>query len=362
MGALPSVPGVVLVRHLDRPATWRGRADGDDVDVTVLVVGPDPDLRRAALAALLPLTGVGARSVTLCRDGVAVICPALDGRLLDDLPPLEPGHAVFVGTAVAQALARVHARGLTWGGNLSELLVADDGTVLMPLHDVAARRLAGARATAADDAAAVRALLTRRCPDLPPLPDDLAGLRRRLRRVARPRALVLAGSGLHPVPRRRWLIVATPVAVGAVAAVGWVSARHPNPAAAISANRTGTDVTDWAAVIDRIDRARVAAFVGAGPMTAADAPGSPALAADTATATALRAKAPRTVPPTPIVTTVAVVRAGTTSTVHVTDTLPAYDYRDAAGRSLGSVSPRGPHTWTVTLVSTSAGWRVQQVS
>ncbi|MGH3744394.1 MAG: hypothetical protein ACRDTP_05995, partial [Mycobacteriales bacterium] len=192
MDVMPSVPGALLARALDRPATWRGRSGDDEVDVTVLTVGADLDLRRAALASIAPLTGIGARSVTLCRDGVAVICPALDGRRLDDLPPLEAGHAVFVGTVVAQALSRVHGTGLTWGGDLSELLVADDGAVLMPLHGVAARRLAGQRATVADDVASLRALLARRCPVLPALPDDLPALRRRLRRVARPRRLVLA--------------------------------------------------------------------------------------------------------------------------------------------------------------------------
>jgi hypothetical protein len=362
MDVLPSVPGVVFSRALDRPATWRGRAEGDDVDVTVLTVGPDPDLRRAALAALTPLTGVGARSVTLCRDGVAVVCAALDGRGLDDLPPLEQGHAVFVGTAVAQTLTRMHAHGLVWGGDLTELLVADDGAVVMPLHAVAARRLAGERATLADDVAALRTMLARRCPDLPPLPDDLAGLRRRLRRVARPRRPVLAGDRRRAHVRRRWLVVAAPVVLAGVAVAGWTSARHPGPAPDISAAETGTGTPDWTAVIDRIDRARVAAFVGAGPMTAADATGSSALATDTATAAALRARAPRTVPPTPIVTGTVLVQAGTTTTVRVTDTLPAYDYRDAAGRSLGAVAARGPHTWTVVLVSTSAGWRVRQVS
>lgn len=150
------------------------------------------------------------------------------------------------------------------------------------------------------------------------------------------------------------------MAVAAVALVGWVSARRPAPAPDVAAAPVGS--TEWIAVIDRLDRARVAALVGAGPMTAVDAPGSPALAADTATATALRTQAPRTVPPTPIVSAVAVVRSGTMTTLHVTDALPAYDYRDAAGRSLGSVAARGRHTWTVTVVSTPAGWRVRQVS
>jgi hypothetical protein len=361
MGALPSVPGVVVGAALERPSTWRGRVDGDDVDVTVLVVGPDPDLRRAALAALTPLIGVGARAVTLCRDGVAVICPALDGRRLNDLPPLDPGHAVFVGTAVAQALERVHARGLTWGGDLSELLVSDDGAVVLPLHGLAARRLAGERATVADDVSSLRALLTRHCRELPPLPDDLAALRRRLRRTARPRRLVLAG-GQQPVRRRLWLFATAPVAIAGVAVVGWASVGHPAPAPDVTGAPARAEKPDWAAVVRQLDRARVAALVGAGPMTAADAAGSPALATDTATATQLRTTAPRTVPPTPIVTAVAVVRTGTTTTVHVTDTLPAYDYRDAAGRSLGSIAARGPHTWTVTLVSTPTGWRVRQVS
>lgn len=361
MSDVPSVPDVVVGGALDRPATWRGRAGADDVDVTVLAVGPDPDLRRAALAALSPLTGVGARSVTLCRDGVAVVCPALDGCPLDDLPPLEPGHAVFVGTAVAEALSRVHARGLTWGGDLSELLVGDDGTVLMPLHGLAARRLAGERATVADDGASLRGLLARRCPDLPPLPGDLAALRRQLRRTARPRPLVLAGS--RRPRRRRRLLVAAPLAVALAALAGWQSARHAGPRPDLASVRPDSAAApSWTVTVDTLDRARVVGLVGAGPLTAADARGSAALAADTEAAAVLHAKAPRTVPPTPIVTAVDVVRTGATTTLRVTDTLPAYDYRDAAGRSLGSVPRRGPHTWTVTLVSTPAGWRVQQVS
>lgn len=353
---MPSVPGVVLARALDRPATWRGRLGGDTVDVTVLTVGADPDVRRAALAALSPLTGIGARSVTACRDGVAVICPALEGRPLHDLPPLEVGHAVYVGNAVAQALSRVHERGLTWGGDLSELLVSADGAVLMPLHGVAARRLAGERATVADDVASLRALLARRCPGLPALPADLTALRRRLRRAARPRRPVLAAGA--DARRPRWWLAALPVAAAVVAVAGWVSVRPSSPPPDIAPARP----VDWAAVVGALDRARVAGLAGAGPMTAADAPGSPALAADTATAAALRDKAPRTVPPTPVVTAVALVRGGPTTLLRVTDTLSAYDYRDATGRALGSVPARGPHTWTVTLVATPVGWRVRQVS
>lgn len=352
----PSVPGVEISGALGRPGTWRGRTEGGDVDVTVLAVDPDPDRRRAALAALSPLTGLGAQAVILCRDGVAVICPAQDGTPLADLPQLELGHAVHVGTAVAQVLLRAHARGIAWGGDLSDVLVTDGGEVLMPLHGVGERRLAGEPATAAADADALRSLLARRCPGLPPLPDDLPALRRRLRRVARPRRPVLAGQP-PPAPRARWLVAALPLALVAAALVGWVSARRPAPHADVVA----AAAPDWAAVVGRLDRARSAALAGSGPMTAADAPGSPALEADLATAAALLTAAPRTVPPTPVVRHVTVLRPGRVTTLQVTDTLRAYDYRNAAGRVVGSVPARGPHTWTVTVVTTPDGWRVREI-
>lgn len=361
MEGLPSVPGVVVTRSSGRPATWRGRVGGDEVDVIVLEVGPDPELRRAALAAVAPLTQVGARSVTLCRDGVAVICPTLSGTPLDALPPLEPGHAVFVGSSVAQVFSRLHERGLAWGGDLSELLVAGDGSVLMPLHGLAARRVAGERPSAEDDVTALRALLARRCPDLSPLPGDLAGLRRRLRRAARPRRLVLAGSE-PPTRLRWWWLALLPVAVAGAAVAGWMSVRPASPRTDVVPARASGGLPAWTAVVDRLDRARAAALAGTGPLSAADAPGSPALLADSRTAAALRARAPGTVPPVPVVAAVAVVRAGPTTMLRVTDSLPAYVYRDGAGRPLGSVPARGPRTWTVTVVRTAAGWRVRQVS
>lgn len=367
MAALPPVPGVVLERALDRPATWRGRAGGDPVDVTVLPVGPDPDLRRAALAALAPLTGVGARSVVLCHDGVAVVCPAADGRSLADLPPLEPGHASYVGIAVARALSRFHERGLGWGGDLSELLVGDDGSVRLPLHGVAARRLGGARVTAGDDVTALRTLLARRCPQLPVLPADLAAMRRKLRRTARPRPLVLAGHRPPDAssPRRARLALAAVLVVGTAvaAAVGWFSARPGGPHTELAAGPpAGLAGEDWRGTVDALDRARAAALGGTGPLGAVDAAGSPAWVADGATAAALRTRAPRTVPPVPAVRDVALLRAGPTTTLRVTDTLPAYDFVGADGTVVGSVPARGPRTWTLTLVSTPAGWRVSQVS
>lgn len=391
MAALPSVPGVALERALDRPATFRGRMGGDAVDVTVLAVGPDPDLRRAALAALQPLAAVGARSVVLCHDGVAVVCAARDGRLLADLPPLEPGHAAYVGIAVAQELSRFHDRGLVWGGDLSELLVGDDGSLQFPLHGVAARRLGGVRASAADDITALRTLLGRRCPELPVLPADLAGIRRKLRRTARPRPLVLAGnatgsprrirlarsaasapprragltvSGASGSPRRARLVLPAVLLFGTAgaAAIGWFSARPASPHRDTAAPLVAAAGEGWRATVDALDHARAAALGGTGPVTAADAPGSPALDADQAAAAVLRERAPRTVSPIPAIQAVALVHAGPTTTLRVTDTLPAYDYVGADGAVVASVPARGPRTWTLTLVSTPDGWRLSQVS
>ncbi len=393
----PSVPGVSDLVALPGRDAWRGRAGREPVDVVVVVVPPDPDLRRAALAALTPLVAEArgcvprGRAAVTCRDGVALVADAVDGRRLADLPPLQLGHAVAAGSAVAQALAALHGHGLAWGGRLEELLVEAGGQVRLPFDAVAARRVAGRAASARDDVAALATLLTGCCPapELAVLAADpgadAAALARRLRRISRPRPLLLAGGPRRGRVRhrasghlRRSVLVAAGSAGALVvaAAAGWVSARPhdgggglatalvPMPPAAVTAVfPTAPAATDWAATMHALDEARVAAMTGRAPLAAVDAVGGPAYAQDATTRASLVARHLRVSPPVPALRAVAPSRVtATAATLAVTDTLAAYAYRDAAGRVVASAPARGAHTWTVVLVRTAAGWRITAVT
>lgn len=397
---LPAVADVVVERALPGRAAWRGRAGRDPVDVSVVELPADPGVRRAALATLTPLVGPAAgpvprcRAVVLCRDGVALIADAVDGRRIADLPPLTPGHAVAVGRPVARALAGLHARGLAWGGRFDELLVDGGGAVWLPYEGIVGRRTQGQAATAHGDVTAITRLLARRCvdPRLSALaaepPPDAAALARRLRRLARPRSPVLAPapavtrpstastttpvvtvSTVNPSPRsghwlgRRTLLAAVAaLALVAVGTAGWLSAR-PTLDRGPRAVRLARPTPDWATTVHALDAARAAALAGSRPLTTADAPGSTALAEDTATRGQIAARHLAVSPPVPALRQVAVrVQSPTSATLTVTDTLAAYDYRDTAGRLVGTEPARGPRTWTVVLIDTDEGWRLSRVT
>jgi hypothetical protein len=378
----PSVAGVEVACALPgRVGAWRGRADRAMVDVTVLVLGPDPAIRRAALAALTPLVGRGGglvprcREVLACRDGVALVADAVDGRRLSELPPLTPGHAVAVGRPVAAALEALHARGLAWGGDLGELLVDATGGVRLPYERLAARRVGGEVGSTRGDVAALASLLAARCPD-PHLaalaadpPADAAALARALRRRARPRRLLLRAAPEPAAPqgrrRRTVLAVGGAAALVAAATVGWASVRdtpHSGPAPAPLARPAAAPV-DWTATLQSLDARRAVALTGSASLATVDAPSSPALAADTATRARLAAAHLSVVAPTPSLQAVRAQAVGAdVATLAVTDVLAGYVYRDMAGRVAASAPARGAHTWTVVLRRTTAGWRFVRVS
>jgi hypothetical protein len=383
MPSIPSVPGVVVRAELDRPRTWRGRWRGQDVDVVVLPVGAEPAIRRAALAAMQPLAGVapGCLEVLACPDGIAVLGVAVSGRPVADLPPFDPSRAVALGVALAQAVSRLHARGLVWGAPYDDVVVDGRGSVGLPLQVMAERRLAGQRCSPRDDVVALVAMLRRRCPELDVDAPDMATLIKRLRRAARPRPLVLTDAAPLPARQGRLVVAALgAVAVVGIATVGWLSARpsstHPDieparPVAAAAAPSVDAQIApsstvapvDWRATVHALDRARAAGLAGVRPLTDADAASSRALAADSATAARLREVAPRTVPPVPELLAVTVLRADADDAVlRVTDTLSAYAYRDATGHTIAVAPARGSYTWTVTLASTAGGWRFASVS
>lgn len=397
---LPAVAGVVVERALPGRAAWRGRAGREPVDVCVVELPADPGLRKAALATLSPLVGPGAgpvprcRAAVLCRDGVALIADAVDGRPLASLPPITPGHAVAVGRPVARTLAGLHARGLAWGGRFGELLVGEGGEVWLPYEGIVGRRIEAQAATVPGDVAALARLLAHHCidPRLSALaaspPPDAATLARRLRRIARPRRPMLAGpttatqvsmatpttspspaatvtpspQGSHGLRRRAALGAAAALVVVAVGAAGWVSARpatHHGPRVLPLA----VPAPDWTATVHALDTARAAALAGGDPLTAADAAGSTALAQDIATRRQITARHLTVRPPVPVIQKITVgVATADTTTLMVTDTLAGYAFRDASGQPVGTEPPRGSRTWAVVLTRTEAGWRLAQVS
>jgi hypothetical protein len=388
---VPAVEGIELERALPgRAGAWRGSVGGEPVDVTVLALPATatPAMRRSALAALMPLVGPGSgplprcRSALLCERGVALVADPVDGRRLLELPPLTTGHAVTVGRAVAQALSFLHHRGLSWGGRLEEVLVDDTGAVRLPYDDAVGRRVSGHQIRGAvagrADVTALARLLARRCidPRVAALaahpPADAAMLARRLRRIARARPLLLAppevSSRLMPPAsrgrRRAGWAMAGVLALLVAGAAGWVSAADPGSGGGggQQAQPLAAPV-DWTSVVSGLDTVRARALVGAAPLAAADATGSPAFALDAATVRALAARDVQVQVPVPMLrSVVARTVAATFVTLSVTDSLAAYDYRDRSGRVVQTVPARGPRTWTLTLRRMAGGWRLAAVS
>jgi hypothetical protein len=335
---------------IDRPLAgrrgcFRGHVGGEPVDVTVIALPPDAAVRRAALAALQPLVGLGGgslprcRAAMLCHDGVALVADAVSGT---SPAAVTAGQ----GSAVAQALLTLHRRGIGWGSDLREL-VDDEGALRLPYEHVARRRVEGRPSPPVRDVGALLAWLSPRCHD-----DRLRPL------VARPPTDLTAVVKALRARDRRW--VAVPVAVVAVvaaAAIGWVSARPSVARPAVTA------LPDWRVTVHELDAARAAALSGHGSLTDVDASGSPAAVTDARTVAELRARGLTAIAPVPALLSVLVAQVDPTSaTLRVTDTLAGYAYRDGAGQVVATAAARGPHVWTVTLVRTSGGWRYRSVS
>ena len=118
----------------------------------------------------------------------------------------------------------------------------------------------------------------------------------------------------------------------------------------------------WPAGRARLDARRAAALAGDAPLTCADAPGSPALAADWDRLAALQraglrppAVTPRLLAVVPLAATAGQVR------LRVTDELGGYRLAGPPGAAGLAVPGRGQRTFVVQLRRTGAGWRVGEV-
>ncbi len=122
---------------------------------------------------------------------------------------------------------------------------------------------------------------------------------------------------------------------------------------------------DWRAVLSRLDALRAQAFAtgDVAVLTQVYAPGSPALAADTAALRALEQAGERAVGVRHAFSEVT-ARSATAASVRlrVVDTLAAYDVIDAQGRTVRRDSGRSGASFDVTLQRTAVGWRLAQIS
>jgi hypothetical protein len=123
-------------------------------------------------------------------------------------------------------------------------------------------------------------------------------------------------------------------------------------------------VPDWAAVLDRLDRARAEAFAR-GDANALDlvyAPGSRLLAADRAAIARLSAAGQRARGVRHTTHAVTVTSYGAASAVlQVVDVLSAYELVDRTGRVVQRTAPRAEATFVVRLVQAAGGWRLAEV-
>lgn len=181
---------------------------------------------------------------------------------------------------------------------------------------------------------------------------------------------------------RRWVaraaLTAVAVGVAAVAGLAWGAAARSTPSAEpalpvaappLSASRlppspADTPDPDWAAVLDRLDATRAAAFAGADQrlLDGVYAPGSSPLAEDGQelarlaaagrTATAVRHR---------LVSVLLTRRDGDRVVLRMVDRLPPYEIRRRDGTVLASQPGRGERMQHVELAMTSAGWRIAAV-
>lgn len=128
----------------------------------------------------------------------------------------------------------------------------------------------------------------------------------------------------------------------------------------------GPPPADWAAVVRGLDRVRAQAFAAADPAALREvyAPGSAALATDTARLTELRSRGLRGEGLSVQIVDVALRAAGTGSVeLAVVDRLDRYTLTDRHHRVRASMPGRGEAGWQVRLVpSGTGGWRIEAVS
>ena len=177
-------------------------------------------------------------------------------------------------------------------------------------------------------------------------------------------------TGVVPQP----LLIAAGAAAALVAAAGvgsaWgrggpATAAPLPPVASTPTAGTGTVTTDWRAELDRLDAARATAFSAVNPalLDAADAPDSPAMAADRAALAGLQAKGLTAEGVRHRLLEVRSVRQSATSALlRVVDERTEVTTFDATGRIVGTLPLRPRAAYDIELVRASAGWRLAKVT
>lgn len=184
--------------------------------------------------------------------------------------------------------------------------------------------------------------------DLAPSPAEAAV-------AAAPAEAAVAASSAGPVPE--------PPAPAVPAADPTPTVTTPSISVAATAG-TGRGARDWALVLAEVDRARQAAFAGPDPeaLTAADAPGSPALARDEQAVADLAARGHRVDGlVVTVLSTEVVADRGDEVELAVRDRRSAYRLVDEVGDVVAERPPAGERSWRVTLQHTADGWRTAEV-
>ena len=173
------------------------------------------------------------------------------------------------------------------------------------------------------------------------------------------------------VPRRLLVAAAAAVILAAGAGIGWASGRggptvSPLPPAVTTPAAAPRAVgVDGRAELDRIDAARAVAFSAVNPalLEAADAPGSPALAADRKALARLKARGLSADGVRHRLLEVrSVLQSATGATLRVVDKRTEVTTVDGTGQVVGTLPLRPRAAYDIELVRGPAGWRLARVT
>ena len=420
----PSVPGLTLVRPLSTGVPgppWRARdlKSGYDVVVRPLPGSLTGERVDALIHALPEHPHLLQPSVHRDADDRPVLVTRFAGhRGLDQLLArrggLAPCEVSTIGLAVGRALAALHAAGLSHGAvRPSAIVLGADGRAFLDLAGmvrstatseatddvVALARLLGEAVEAPVPAPMAQTLEAAGSPDpaehmdatelarrlvaaVPPEPLQLAATTPAAALRPRPTASILRGWAPSGPVRRRLAVAAgaalalapspsaarsTPSLAVPAPRVSTVSA-SPTPSVPLTPSASATSLAatvDWVAELAALDDRRGEAFSTGDreALTDVDAPGSAALASDSAALGALATagvnasgfrQVIHSVRPLSVSVSVALLR--------VVDERPAYTLvRASDGVVVTSRAARAPASWLVELVRGAAGWQVRSV-
>ena len=359
---LDFVGGGCLTGVLDR----RERMSAGEI-VTLGV--PLAEALAAAHAVGLVHGSVSAANVLLTEGGMA---------LLADL-----GVAQMRGTAATAGTGDPAADLLALGELLQQALDRCPTAVPPALREAVAAA-AGPEPGARPDAATLAISLRRSCPAAPllrrdpgPLPGALPAAGPRPPAGDEGSAAKPVGAArarrrpIGPVRRRLLLAMGTTLGLAALAGAGWASGRGGptgTPLPPVTAHPAASPRpagTDWRAELDRIDAARAVAFSAVDPamLEAADAPGSPAMAADRAALAGLKARGLAADGVRHRLLEVrSVLQSPTGVSLRVVDERTAVTTVDRTGRVAGTVPLRARAAYDIELVRGPAGWRLARVT